>query len=194
MTTDERRYLDTENTILRTPNNLYNSALKVIGGIANKAILDKIPDAYKLVHSDLLESLTFGKGEAAAGLAYLYRTGSGVQKNEHKDKLFTAIGSKLGDETCKGLVLKRDHGDVEAEANNWIKTIKEIEKKYPNKDAEITFSMSKEVKEKIKNTRLISNMQKQQGKETSFTPSHTPSTSKTTAKTHKLNAMRPFVF
>ncbi|XVN42667.1 MAG: hypothetical protein RCG15_08860 [Candidatus Rickettsia vulgarisii] len=146
---DERRYLDKDNTILRTPNNLYDTALNIIDGIANKVIVDEVSNAYKLACSDLCESLTFGKGEAAAGLAYLYRNGFGVAKNEYKDKLFTSIGNKLGDETCKELALKRDLSKVEIEANNWVKTIKEITKKYPSKDDEITFPMSIEVKGKI---------------------------------------------
>ncbi|MCC8417357.1 MAG: hypothetical protein LN588_02355 [Rickettsia endosymbiont of Bryobia graminum] len=149
MKLDEHRYIDKDKTMLRTANSLYDNALEIIGELSNssnKQLIDKKVEYYRLAYSSLQESLAFGKGEAAAGIAYLYRTGSGVQKNEYKDKLFTSIGNKLGDKTCKKMVSQGDYTKVETEANNWVKTIKEIEKKYPNKDAEITYEMTVEVR------------------------------------------------
>ncbi|WP_341756068.1 MULTISPECIES: hypothetical protein [unclassified Candidatus Tisiphia] len=95
---------------------------------------------YKAVARCWNESLLFGKAESAAGLAYLYREGLGVEKSEYKDKLYVSIGAKLGDPSCKELLPQRDHKDVDSEAKKWLEAIKVITTKYPNKDAEISLS------------------------------------------------------
>ncbi|UCM85536.1 MAG: hypothetical protein LF885_06120 [Rickettsia endosymbiont of Culicoides impunctatus] len=138
----QSNYLDQAKTLIRTANNLYDHALdglsKVNIIIEEHGLTPEVISGSKAMHFELKEALLFGKGEAAAGLAYLYREGLGVEKSKYKDKLYVSIGAKLGDSSCQELLPQRNHKDVELEAEKWLKAIKVITKKYPNKDAEIT--------------------------------------------------------
>ncbi|WP_342278778.1 hypothetical protein [Candidatus Tisiphia endosymbiont of Myopa tessellatipennis] len=137
-----KSYLDSKKTILCTSNNLYDYASEQFDKAESvKEQLGLVPQVigiYKIVYRYWNESLLFGKAEAAAGLAYLYREGLGVEKSEYKDKLYVSIGAKLGDPSCKELLPQRDHKDVASEAAKWLKAIQVITTRYPNKDAEIS--------------------------------------------------------
>ncbi len=138
------RYIDSEKTLLRTANNLYENALTQMSRaetIQKECGLPKVEKLYQMVNNDLRNALLFGKAESAAALAYLHREGLGVEKNEYKDKLFVAVGAKLGDTTCLNIFKKdatRTYNDVLSEAEQWVNAIKVISEKYPNKDAEIS--------------------------------------------------------
>ncbi|WP_341751986.1 hypothetical protein [Candidatus Tisiphia endosymbiont of Piscicola geometra] len=137
-----KRYLDSNKTILRTSNNLYDYASeqfdKAEGAKEQVGLVPQVIGGYKVVAGYWHESLLFGKAESAAGLAYLYREGLGVEKSEYKDKLYVSVGAKLGDPSCKELLPQRDHKDVASEAAKWLKAIQVITTRYPNKDGEIT--------------------------------------------------------
>ncbi|WP_367364199.1 hypothetical protein [Candidatus Tisiphia endosymbiont of Nedyus quadrimaculatus] len=141
-----KNYIDSKKTVLRTSNNLYEYASeqfdKVEGVKEHLGLVPQVISGYKAVATCWSESLLFGKAESAAGLAYLYREGLGVEKSEYKDKLYVSIGAKLGDPSCKELLPQRDHKDVDSEAKKWLEAIKVITTKYPNKDAEISVSAS----------------------------------------------------
>lgn len=142
------RYIDSETGLLRTANNLYDYALTQMGRaktIQKECGLPKVEKLYKIISGNLHEALLFGKAEAAAALAYLYREGLGVEKSEYKDKLIVAVGAKLGDPTCLNIFKKdatRVYTDVFSEAGQWVHAIKTITTKYPNKDEEISVSAS----------------------------------------------------
>ncbi len=137
-----KRYLDSNKTILRTSNNLYDYASeqfdKAEGAKEQVGLVPQVIGGYKVVAGYWHESLLFRKAESAAGLAYLYREGLGVEKSEYKDKLYVSVGAKLGDPSCKELLPQRDHKDVASEATKWLKAIQVITTRYPNKDVEIT--------------------------------------------------------
>ncbi|WP_375330940.1 hypothetical protein [Candidatus Tisiphia endosymbiont of Oplodontha viridula] len=141
-----KRYVDSNKTILRTSNNLYEYASeqfdKAEGAKEQVGLVSQVIGGYKAVARCWNESLLFGNAAAAAGLAYLYREGLGVEKSEYKDKLYVSIGAKLGDPSCKELLPQRDHKDVASEAAKWLKAIQVITTRYPNKDAEISVSAS----------------------------------------------------
>lgn len=140
------RYIDSEKTLLKTANNLYDDALTQMGRaetIQKECGLPKAVGFYQIINRNLHEALLFGKAEAAAALAYLYREGLGVEKSEYKDKFLVAVGAKLGDPTCLNIFKKdatRVYTDVFSEAKQWVEAIKEISTRYPNKDAEISVS------------------------------------------------------
>lgn len=137
-----KRYVDPNKTILCTSNNLYNYASeqfdKAEYAKEQVGLVSQVIGGYKAVARCWNESLLFGNATAAAGLAYLYRESLGVEKSEYKDKLYVSVGAKLGDPSCKELLPQRNHKDVASEAEKWVKSIKDITTRYPNKDAEIT--------------------------------------------------------
>lgn len=141
-----KNYIDSNKTVLRTSNNLYEYASeqfdKAEGAKEQVGLVSQVIGGYKAVVGYWRESLLFGKAESAAGLAYLYREGLGVEKSEYKDKLYVSIGAKLGDPSCKELLPQRDHKDVALEAAKWLKAIQVITTRYPNKDTEISVSDS----------------------------------------------------
>ncbi|MCC8371780.1 MAG: hypothetical protein LN568_03385 [Rickettsia endosymbiont of Pseudomimeciton antennatum] len=121
-----KKYIDLEETMLFTCNNLYDYSLKILPSLF--AITDEIPDdqglppkviegftpeiiteMYKTVNRYLTGALLFGKAEATLGLAYLHREGLGVDESEYHDTLYRYIGAELGDQTCKVLLLQQDH-------------------------------------------------------------------------------------
>jgi hypothetical protein len=145
-TDSSKNYIDSKKTVLRTSNNLYEYASeqfdKTEGVKEHLGLVPQVISGYKAVAKCWSESLLFGKAESAAGLAYLYREGLGVEKSEYKDKLYVSIGAKLGDPSCKELLPQRDHKDVASEAAKWLKAIQVITTRYPNKDTEISVSAS----------------------------------------------------
>lgn len=145
--------IDAGSSLFRSANSLYQSSLEMIQlARSNPQAYNKfkIEVFYQVIGYNLQESLLFGKAESAAGLAFLYQHGLGVTQDEYAYKLFIAIGSKLGDtETQRLFLAGKDYSMVEKEANVWVKIIKEIGKKYPNKDNEITDVMVVEAQEKF---------------------------------------------
>ncbi|WP_341747681.1 hypothetical protein [Candidatus Tisiphia endosymbiont of Dascillus cervinus] len=145
-TDSSKNYIDSKKTVLHTSNNLYEYASeqfdKAESVKEHVGLVPQVISGYKAVAGYWHESLLFGKAESAAGLAYLYREGLGVEKSEYKDKLYVSIGAKLGDPSCKELLPQRDHKDVASEAKKWLEAIKVITTRYPNKDEEISVSAS----------------------------------------------------
>lgn len=188
--TENHRYIDEKTGKLKTANNLYQESLTLMSEVRaiHKADgLEKAADGYRAIENYLRESLLFGKAEAASGIAYLYKEGLGVEKSEYNSKLFIAIGSKLGDEGCKNLK-KGDFSDVEPEAQAWVNTIKEVGKKYPNQDAEITTAMLAEsrikLNQSIKSSNIIEGIKEKSEyiKVKPLAPSLTPNVAKKTTK------------
>ncbi|MEY4463662.1 MAG: hypothetical protein RLZZ81_633 [Pseudomonadota bacterium] len=137
---DDSRYLDEEKKLLYTANNLCKRALE---GFNNTKILEAqggltplVISGYTTARSKLTQALLFGNTEACAPLSYFNQEGIGGVKSPYNQKLFLAIGSKLGNQKCTIALtkLQNNNYDVEKEANIWINHITHIR----NLDQEIT--------------------------------------------------------
>lgn len=110
----KQNYID--KNILRTPVNLYNSALDVLEGVeARKKQEGDTPvivKGYHAVASTLREAILFGEEDAAYPLAYLYSNGLGVSKSLEKTILWLMIGKNLGHQVSADLLKGIDNTNI----------------------------------------------------------------------------------
>ncbi|WP_341763606.1 hypothetical protein [Candidatus Tisiphia endosymbiont of Beris chalybata] len=127
-----------------TANGLYEDFIKM------KETALQVPEARAALQLDAISkamvynlrlSLLFGKIEAASELMWLYEGNLGIKPNEYNHKLFTAIGSELGDTKYQGSIARKEDSEVGKEAGLWLEIIKKNKQKYPNKDTQISDAM-----------------------------------------------------
>jgi hypothetical protein len=188
---DEGRKLQTINSLYKFGQESVNNVWELYN-IEGKTPV--VQNAAKAAYDTLKESLLFGKDEAATGLAYLHGEGLGVDRNFDKRRLFVLIGAKLENEDCNKLMISekeagQNYDKVEDEAKKWVETIKEIDKKYPDKNQELTTRMIVEATNvldvALKPNNLAANMKQNQqsaakinaAASAAFTPAPTPKVS-----------------
>lgn len=126
---DNHCYLDKNETIIYTANNLHNSALEFFNNIRNieqnQGVTALVTKGYIAARIELTQSLLFGKIEACIGLAVFNQRGIGGPISRYNEKLFLTIGSKLGNQLCKQTLtqLSNNNYNVEQEANIWANHI-----------------------------------------------------------------------
>ncbi|ABE04627.1 Sca4 family protein [Rickettsia bellii] len=126
---DNHNYLDKNETIICTANNLYKEALEFFNNIRNieqnQGVTALVKKGYIAARIELTQSLLFGKIEACSGLAVFNQQGIGGPISPYNQKLFLVIGSKLGYQACKQALaqLPNNNYNVEQEANVWVNHI-----------------------------------------------------------------------
>lgn len=151
-------FLDKERTVFSTVTNLYKEvriAFTTVDALhREKGLTSDVKKAYQEISKDLYDLLVFGQIQAIGPLKQLYEKGLGVEKDEYKLKLFTAIGAQLGHEGCQKSMIDKDYSDVHEEAKTWMQIIKKVEEKNYAPTDRLSKKMLKEIYKIIINTTL----------------------------------------